>query len=636
MFIRLLFSIALAGTLLFSGQTLAATSAYTSGSPSEATQSSDMRQLLQLAEYVGVDYSEAVADGKVINSAEYSEMIEFAQLIGQKTEQAPDSVKPQMLQLVDRLKQLVKSKADTGSVVAVTSQLRDTLLSAMPKLNLPSRLVDKKQVQQLFQQNCAACHGAVGQGDGPGAAGLEPAPTNFTDRERAMNRSLLGLFDAVSDGIDGTAMPAFSHLSEEERWALTLYVGSLAFDESANSKEQVPLTELINYSPNTLLQQGFSMDSIDYSRTHARNYFSEGQELAPLAIARTKIKQALSAYQQGDYSEAKRFAISAYLDGFELAENALKAKEPALMQTIEHDMMALRGVISQSGQLLKVQQMTSRLQQELETAANILAKDQLSQAALFSASAVILLREGLEALLIVLAIGTVLARSGSRKGLRYVHAGWVTALLAGVGTWVLAEYFISISGASREIIEGGAALFAAGILFYVGYWMHSKTQSQQWQRFIQEKVQTQLKQGALWGLAGLAFLAVYREVFETVLFYQSLLLQAEGGGRSVAYGFVFGLVVLTAVAWVIIKYSVKLPMNTFFKVTTYIILALVFILLGKGITALQEAAWLSHTQFPLNITFEWLGLYANWETVISQLVYVILVVALFKRPMSSK
>lgn len=180
-------------------------------------------------------------------------------------------------------------------------------------------------------------------------------------------------------------------------------------------------------------------------------------------------------------------AISAYLDGFELAENSLNAKAPELMRTIERDMMALRGVISKPGKLQQVEQMTAQLQQELDVAANSLSEDKLSESALFAASAVILLREGLEALLIVLAIGTVLARSGRKDGLRYVHAGWITALIAGVGTWLVAEYFISISGASREIIEGGAALLAAVILFYVGYWMHSKTQSQQWQRFIQEK-----------------------------------------------------------------------------------------------------------------------------------------------------
>ncbi|WP_232709850.1 cytochrome c/FTR1 family iron permease [Idiomarina sp. X4] len=595
-----------------------------------------MRQLLQLAEYVGVDYSAAVANGRVINSGEYTEMKEFAGLIGEKVEKAPQAVRPEMHQLVNELKQLIIKKANAEAVVELTSELRATLLSALPKLSLPSTLVSEKQTKRLFQQNCALCHGAAGQGDGPGTAGLEPAPTDFTDRERANNRSLLGLFDAVSDGIDGTAMASFSHLSEEERWALTFYVGSLAFNDNADSEQKVPLNELINYSPNNLLQRGFSSGAIDYSRTHTHSYFSESSENNPIAIARITIDRALTAYQASNYSEAKRLAISAYLDGFELAESALSAKAPELMRTIERDMMALRGMAGQPGKRQQVTEIADQLQNQLNLAANKLLEDQLSGSALFTASAVILLREGLEALLIVLAMGTVLARSGRKDGLRYVHAGWITALIAGFGTWLLAEYVIGISGASREIIEGAAALLAAIILFYVGYWMHSKTQSQQWQRFIQERVQTQLNQGAFWGLAGLAFLAVYREVFETVLFYQSLLLQAQDNTHSVAYGFIFGVVILAVVAWAVIKYSIKLPMSTFFKITTYIILALVFILLGKGISALQEAAWLSHTAFPVDVSFDWLGVSASWESLGAQLVYVILVFTLFKRRTSSK
>lgn len=601
------------------------------------SQSSDMRQLLQLAEYVGVDYSEAVANGEVINAAEYSEMTEFSELIREKVEHAPSSVQVDMRQLSAQLKERISNKADASVVITLTSRLRDTLLSAMPKLSLPSQLASKARVKQLFQQNCAMCHGGSGRGDGPGAQGLEPAPTDFTDSERANNRSLLGLFDAVSDGIEGTAMAPFSYLSEEERWALTFYVGSLAFDDTSQAEQSIELNHLVNYSPNTLLKRNVSSETIDYARTHAREYFTQGAQASPIVVAQRKLKQALSAYQSEHYSEAKRLAISAYLDGFELAENALNAKAPQLMVAIERDMMALRSVINQPGNVQQVEQMTANLQQQLSTAASSLSDNELSESALFTASAVILLREGLEALLVVLAIGTVLARSGRKDGLRYVHAGWVFALIAGGGTWFLAQYVINISGASREIIEGGAALLAAGVLFYVGYWMHSKTQAQQWQQFIHEKVHVQLQQGALWGLAGLAFLAVYREVFETVLFYQSLLLQAGESRSSVAYGFVFGVVFLAIVAWAVIRYSVKLPISTFFKVTTYVMLALVFILLGKGVSALQEAAWISHTVFPINISFDWLGLYASWETIGLQLIYLVAVGRLlFKRKVTTE
>lgn len=150
----------------------------------------------------------------------------------------------------------------------------------------------------------------------------------------------------------------------------------------------------------------------------------------------------------------------------------------------------------------------------------------LSNATLFSASLVILLREGLEALLVVIALVTVLVRTGRRDGLRYVHLGWVTALVGGVATWAAAQSLVSISGASREVMEGVAALLAAVVLLYVGIWMHSKTHAAQWQAYIQQHINSHLTAGTLWGLGLLAFIAVYREVFETVLFYQALLTQA--------------------------------------------------------------------------------------------------------------
>ena len=134
-----------------------------------------------------------------------------------------------------------------------------------------------------------------------------------------------------------------------------------------------------------------------------------------------------------------------------------------------------------------------------------------------------------------------------QDALKYVHTGWIVALLSGGATWVAAQSLISISGASREVMEGVAALFAALVLFYVGIWMHSKTHAAQWQAYIQKHVNERLKSGTLWGLAALSFIAVYREVFETVLFYESLLTQAvEAQYSVVAGGFLLGVAMLAA------------------------------------------------------------------------------------------
>jgi len=214
---------------------------------------------------------------------------------------------------------------------------------------------------------------------------------------------------------------------------------------------------------------------------------------------------------------------------------------------------------------------------------------------------------------------TVLIRTQRQDALKYVHTGWIVALLSGGATWVAAQSLISISGASREVMEGVAALFAALVLFYVGIWMHSKTHAAQWQAYIQKHVNERLKSGTLWGLAALSFIAVYREVFETVLFYESLLTQAvEAQYSVVAGGFLLGVAMLAVLSWVLIRYSIKLPIARFFSTTTYLLLALSFILTGKGISALQEAALIGMSPLPVNVDLSWIGLKSTWQGITAQ------------------
>ncbi|MGY0590557.1 MAG: FTR1 family iron permease, partial [Paraglaciecola chathamensis] len=234
----------------------------------------------------------------------------------------------------------------------------------------------------------------------------------------------------------------------------------------------------------------------------------------------------------------------------------------------------------------------------------------------------------------VLALITVLIKTQRQDAIRYVHFGWASALIAGGVTWWVAENLITISGASRELMEGGAALLAAGILFYVGYWMHSKTQAAVWQQYIQNNVERHLSKGTLWGLTGLAFISVYREVFETILFYQSLLTQSAGDGSQVSflwYGLLAAIAILAIITWLMLKYSVKLPIGRFFALSAYFMLILAFVLAGKGISALQEAAVIAITPFPLDISVSWLGISATWQGIMIQGVILLLFIYMFSR-----
>lgn len=584
-----------------------------------------MRQLAQLAEYIAVDYVEAVKDGHVVNDGEYQEMQEFSQLIVTNISEIQDK-SADAGDLTDQAKALqeaIQNKQAIETIRQMSGSLRGTLLALMPQSSLPDHLLSKARVEGLFESQCASCHGAAGGGDGVMAAQLEPAPTDFTSKERALNRSLLGLYDAISNGIADTAMPAFTQLTEEQRWSLAFHVGGLAFQSGAEVTGEAPgvtLSQMVNHTPAQLAAEHPDMTQKGIERLRAKPELLFQESTNPLKITRDQLLLAQEAHQRGDYQTAQALAVSAYLDGFELVENSLDAQDKALRQTLEADMMAIRQLLKQAQPPGEVESAVGRTLARLDDADRLLSESTLSNATLFSASLVILLREGLEALLVVIALVTVLVRTGRRDGLRYVHLGWVTALVAGVATWAAAQSLVSISGASREVMEGVAALLAAVVLLYVGIWMHSKTHAAQWQAYIQQHINSHLTAGTLWGLALLAFIAVYREVFETVLFYQALLTQAAAAQYSSVFsGFVAGTALLAVLAWLLVRYSVKLPIARFFSVTTYLLLALAFILMGKAMSALQEADLIGITPLPVSFEFDWVGVKSTWQGILAQL-----------------
>jgi len=611
-------------------------------SASMATPAEDMaqfRQLAQLAEYIGVDYSNAVVEGQIADVSEYQEMIEFSNLLVSSAQSLVDTksgnqtvVNQRVVDQATKLLQAVKNVENADRIGKLSAEVRNALLKLMPQISLPKHLLPTAKTNALFREKCSSCHGLSGQGDGPLAAQLAPEPTNFLDKERAKKRSILGLFDAISNGISATAMPSFTHLSELQRWSLAFYVGSLAFQPTANLDVKdltFSLHDWVNNSPAQLAAKVPNEKAalVEWFRATPASLFVESQ--SPLAVTRKRLLEAVEANHKENYSKAANLSVSAYLDGFELIENSLDVHNSDLRKSIEVNLMTLRRLLAspQTGNVLE--NAVTEVLHQLDEADRLLAGPLLSSGTLFSASLLILLREGLEALLIVIALVTVLVKTGRKDALKYVHFGWISALVAGGATWAAAQSLISISGASREVMEGVAALFAALVLLYVGIWMHSKTHAANWQAYIQKHVNANLKSGTLWGLSALAFIAVYREVFETVLFYEALLTQAVTTQYyEVAGGFLLGVIILAVFTWVFTRYSIKLPIGKFFATTTYLLLGLSFVLMGKAVIALQEAAVIGITQLPVNFEFDWIGMKSTWQGILAQ-IFVLLVFALF-------
>ena len=187
----------------------------------------------------------------------------------------------------------------------------------------------------------------------------------------------------------------------------------------------------------------------------------------------------------------------------------------------------------------------------------------------------------------------------------------------------------AVTGAGREITEGVTALVAAVMLLYVGFWMHRHSHAARWKAFIETRVATALSGRTMWALASISFLAVYREAFETVLFYQALWVEAGTDGRlAVGVGFAAAALGLVALAWLILKAGLRLPLGLFFGVGSILMALLAVVLAGKGIAALQEAGSLPVQPLDLPAVPS-LGLYPTWQGVLTQIAVVLLIVAAF-------
>jgi high-affinity iron transporter len=211
--------------------------------------------------------------------------------------------------------------------------------------------------------------------------------------------------------------------------------------------------------------------------------------------------------------------------------------------------------------------------------------------------------------------------------LKYVHAGWIVALVAGVATWAAATWVVRIGGADRELLEGFAALLAAAVLLFVGIWMHGKAQAGAWQAYMRDRLSKALTARSAWVLAGLSFIAVYREAFETIIFYAAL--GAQGNSLPLAAGAGLAVLLLAAIAWAMLVVGRKLPIARFFAWSAVLIAVLAVVLAGKGIAALQEAGWMGITLLPGAPRITMLGLFPTAETIVAQLVMAALLAAGF-------
>lgn len=388
-------------------------------------------------------------------------------------------------------------------------------------------------------------------------------------------------------------------------------------------------TLLRNFILYTLLLFGTFYSHSVSANTEANNTANKGEINYQIVVDEIALKghALIDNYQTSTALDTSDAFSALYFDVFEAKglETAIALHNPSLKTELESYFGTVIGLASQAKPKAQVEKAWLDLHDRLQQT----AKDQPKQGesggfwSLVIQSFFILLREGFEAMLVITALVTYLRRQEATDQLPVIYYSVGLALLASAVTAYLISEVIKVSGEAQEALEGITMLIAAAVLFYVSYWLISKSESGRWQAWIKGQVNTALSKGSAFALGLAAFLAVYREGAETVLFYQALAGQSDNSFPAIGLGFLFASIALIGLYWVMKTASLRLPIGLFFTLTAILLYYLAVTFAGNGILELQEAKWVSITPVEWLPRITWLGLHPTIESVSAQILLLI-------------
>ncbi len=590
------------------------------------------RFAIHLLDYLAHDYGGAVEHGKIISQGEYSEQKEFVnkiyELAGTLTEIKNDKA---IYAKITKLKTMIEGRAEAADVAIQARDIQKDLITITKITLSPTDQPSITNGKILFQQNCISCHGQNGFGDGEDGKGMDPAPANFHEPERMSAISAFHNYNTIRLGVPGTGMPSWSQFNDKEVWDLSFYLMAIRHYDlvrpgvgSNINTENITLVDLASLSDNELKakmnEQNEDNKNLALALLRTKNNNTTGGDY--VEKAKRYLDESLAAYKNNSKEDAKRLAIQAYLEGIEPVEPMIKANNPDLVIKIETEMAQIRQIISDptstidilSAQIIKTNHVFDDVNETIKAR-------ELTFGVAFSGAFAIILREGFEAVLIVLTLLSVIKAFGNKRAALWVHAGWSSALALGFVAWFLSGALMKMSGASREILEAVTSTIAVIILLYVGFWLHRQTEIGRWKKFIHEKVQGAIDNKNLWTLASISFISVFREAFETVLFIRALWFQTNTDGKNaITLGLVAALGLIFAFSFIALRYSKKIPVRELFKVSSIMTSVLAFILAGKAVRSLQEAGLLNVSYLPWNIRFDTIGLFPTWQSITAQVI----------------
>ena len=637
------------------------------------------RRIVAAASLAAKEYAIGVTPrgGQVTNPEEVSEAKQFLDQARLDVGSLPRAVRATADSDLAALRAMLDRAAAPDSVAARAGLLAQRIARVVGGAleSFPARPPSLVRGAAVYQEQCAQCHGPTGRGDGPKAKHLEgPSPASLADREGMSTVSPVDMYRKLTIGVAGTAMPQFEEtLSPEDRWAVATYVATLRADEGlvregegryattcaschgATGGGDGPLAATLSVRPPALrdlavqgrftdrefeglilrgrpgtAMPGFArtLDPGDPAKivaflrvlpTAERQKYEASPAAATFSVVRRQLDSAVAL-------KSDKIAFDAYLS-FEQVETEVQVKNPALAGELEQAFTLLRARTAAGAGPDELGAIQARLLADLERAERLVA-DRSSGASLFVQSFVLLLREGFEAILIVAALTAFLSKAGALERRRHVARGAWTAVAASAATAVVIELLFEITPGQREALEGGTMLLATAVLFYVSYWLLSKIEVAKWNAFVKGRMEDALSTGSGFALSSVAFLAVYREGFETILFYKALLSSAgstsAAGVAGVMAGIAAGALALVIIYVAVNRFGMKVPLKPFFAVTSAMLYYMAFVFAGKGIADLQESGLVRVSVVPWAPRIPVLGIYPTVQSLALQLLLIVL------------
>ena len=377
-----------------------------------------------------------------------------------------------------------------------------------------------------------------------------------------------------------------------------------------------------------------------------RTWGEVANEMTPM------LDKAYKKFAAGDGQSGQSMVNTVYYQYYEklgFEKNVLNAISGNRVSQVEYQFKMIRKNMREGGDKTEVKGMVDQLKAWLVEDAAKLDGGAASTANPFTKfitsaagqAFLILIREGLEALLVVAAVIAYLVKSGNKRFTKWIYLGILVGL---AGSGIIAVIFGLLfggSGPQQEIMEGVCALVACLMLLWTSNWMLNKRSVESWNNYIRQKTEAAVAKagsaaqagdkvtiGMVVSLAMLSFLAVFREGAETVIFYESIYSMSQDA-QGMWIGGIAAAIVLVMIFLAIRFTSVRIPIGPFFLVTSILMAVLVVVFAGGGVHALIEGDAVQGTYLSAVPTNDWIGLYPYAETITAQIIAAIAVIALF-------